>query len=233
MVLSRLQRLLRGAGKQRRKVGVARPGEFFRSGIQYYLAGRLSFNCRHYPPVTANLFHLAFEVMFKTAVLTELYRKHEDGWSHEETGAERHAAVVRYAQECDRELRSKIGHNLVRAWNRFKRHHHKVALLQFDQVVSNLDRWRVLRYPELPLAGDGIVMGTNPAKGPTGKATGADGKPMTMYHLSLEDMDELFAASAVLEFSLSALRTSIEGRAGAEDDLGMATYKLNNKHALF
>jgi hypothetical protein len=171
MVFARLRRFLGGLGKQRRRVGVARPGEFFRSGIQYYLAGRHAFNCAHYPPVTANLFHLAFEVMFKTAVLTELYRKHEPEWALENSEAVSSAAVLRYAEECDRELRGKLGHKLIPAWRRFKKHHNHTALTQFDAVVANLDRWRALRYPELPIAGDGIAMATSPEKGPRPTST--------------------------------------------------------------
>ena len=52
-----------------------------------------------------------------------------------------------------------------------------------------------------------------------------------MYHLCLEDMDELFAAIAPLDRSMYSLRSSIEGRSGGPD-LGMATYLLNNKHSL-
>src|SRR5207253_5243751 len=143
------------------------------------------------------------------------------------------AAVLRYAEECDRELRVRLGHRLKPAWRRFKRHHIKAPTLnQFDAVVAGLDRWRGLRYPELPIAGDGISMTTSPEKGPHPTSTRVDkhGRqiPMTTYHLCLEDMDELFAAIAPLEFSQSALITSIEGRSGPADP-GMATYVLNNK----
>jgi hypothetical protein len=101
----------------------------------------------------------------------------------------------------------------------FKKLHDNTDLTQFDAVVANLDRWRALRYPELLIAGDGIVMATSPEKGPRPTSTRVDehGKqtPMTMYHLCLEELDELFGAIGQLEFSPSALRTSIEGPSGA------------------
>jgi hypothetical protein len=166
--------------------------------------------------------------MFKTAVLTELYEKHQAGWSPVNRAEVREAAVRRYAEDCDEQLR-KIGHNLVRAWNRFKRHHHSAALTGFDSVVSNLDRWRALRYPEVPI-GQGLTMATNPEKGPVPTSLGEHGERLPMYHLCLEDVDELFAVIAPLEFSSSAIQTSIER--ALVPGAGLETYKERNKHAI-
>ena len=132
--------------------------------------------------------------------------------------------MLRCAEECDHELRGKLGHKLVPAWKRFKKRHDHTALTQFDAVVANLDRCRALRYPELPIAGDGIAMATSAEKGPRPTSTRVDehGKqtPMTMYHLCLDELDELFGAIGPLEFSPSALQTSIEGRSGSSRRLG-------------
>lgn len=211
---------------RRPPTGVARPGEYFESGIQYYVAGRHAFNCAHYPPVTANLFHLGFEIMFKTSVVTDLYRTHEPGWRPPHNAAARQAAVVRYALACDAELRT-IGHRLGVAWSRFKTNHRTASLGAFDQVVSGLDVWRSLRYPDVPL-GPGIAMTTAPEKSALPTVTGPGGLPMTVYHLCLEELDELFAAVAPLEFSTAALRSSIAGR--TVPDLGLDAYKKGNKH---
>ena len=54
--------------------------------------------------------------------------------------------MLRYAEECDYELRGKLGPKLVTAWKRLKKRHDHTALTQFDAVVANLDRWRALRY---------------------------------------------------------------------------------------
>jgi len=61
--------------------------------------------------------------------------------------------VLRYAEECDYELRGKLGPKLVPAWKRFKKRHDHTALTQFDAVVANLDRWRALRYRRDPRIG--------------------------------------------------------------------------------
>jgi hypothetical protein len=125
---------------------VPQPGPFHINGIQYYLAGRHAFRSGHNQDVSAFLFHLGFELMFKATVVSKLFRQYEPSWTADRSTAEREAADLEYAELTDRELR-RIDHNLVVGWTSFRQQHLESTLARFDSVVSALDRWRASSIP--------------------------------------------------------------------------------------
>lgn len=215
--------------KRHRPPDVPQPGPFLINGIQYYLAGRHTFRSGHSQDVSAFLFHLGFELMFKATVVSNLFRQHEPSWTADRATAAREAADLEYAELTDRELR-RIDHNLVEAWSSFRQQHQESTLARFDSVVSALDRWRRLRYPGVPLR-DYYITSSHEDKVEFPSAIGPSGEPVIVYHLSLAEMDELFAATATLGFTVATVRIAIEGAAG-RPEVGMETYRWHNQHAI-
>ena len=134
---------------RRRPPDVPQPGPFHINGIQYYLAGRHAFRSGHGQDVSAFLFHLGFELMFKATVVSNLFRRY-DGHAGQQTApppSARHQTLSTLSFCPSRELRL-TDHNLVVAWMGSKAQHQGVdPRARFDSVVSALDRWRRLRYP--------------------------------------------------------------------------------------
>ena len=215
--------------KTRRTPDIPQPGPFHVDGIQYYLAGRHAFRSGHSQDVAAHLFHLGFELMFKAAAVSKLYRQYEPRWTPGRTAAERKADDIEYAGVTDTELR-RLGHDLVKAWSGFRQQHPDPALGRFDSLVGTLDKWRRLRYPGVALT-DLYVTSSHPDKVLVPEALGPGGQPVIVYHLSLEEMDELFAAIATLGFPLVTVRRAIEGPGGTRD-VGRDTYLWANKHSI-
>jgi hypothetical protein len=209
---------------------VPQPGPFLINGVQYYLAGRQAFRSGHNQDVSAFLFHLGFELMFKATVVSKLFRRYEPSWTADRSTAEREAADLEYADLTDKELR-RIDHNLVVAWASFRQQHQESTLARFDSVVSALDRWRRLRYPGIALR-DYYITSSHEDKVPVPSAVGPSGEPVIVYHVSLAEMDELFAATAPLGFTVATVRSAIEGAAG-RPEVGMETYQWHNQHAIF
>jgi len=216
--------------KRRTPPDIPQPGPFNTNGIQYYLAGRHAFRSGHSQDVSAFLFHLGFELMFKGAVVSELFRQYESSWTAGRTTAERDAADLEYADVTDRELR-RMDHNLVEAWSSFKQQHQESTLPRFDSVVSALDRWRRLRYPGIALR-DYYITSSHEDKVEVPTAIGPSGEPVIVYHLSLAEMDELFASTPTLGFTLATVPGAIEGAAG-RPNVGMETYQWHNQQAIF
>jgi hypothetical protein len=89
-------------------------------GIQYYVAGRAAARC-HLIPVTGILMHHAVEMILKS----DLSRT-----------------------RALEEIKQEFGHDLVRAWTAFKRDHPGVALDDLDDLISGLDLFDEIRYPD-------------------------------------------------------------------------------------
>lgn len=130
-------------------------------GLQYYIAGR--FGALHsLTPVTGNLLHHAVEMILKG------YLAH-------------HHSLA--------DLKKKFGHDLVRCWAGFKALFSKEDLSQHDDIVTTLNEFEDLRYPDSLLrSGAHITVGfvTRPAMG--GPATGV---VEPGYQLSVTDLDAL------------------------------------------
>lgn len=206
---------------------MGRPHEFFRTGVQYYVHGRHALLCGH-ESVAGSLFHQGFEVMFKAALLRPLFDHDSPGWDPDIPQPQRTAAVLAYTKRAKKLLARKLGHDLNKAWRRFKRLYPATKLDEFDQVVRDLHRWWSLRYPGFP-EGSALEIRTNivcPAHPATRKP--APGDP---YELCLECMDRLFEAIARLDYSLNTLQFAIDGR--ARTGLGAETYQRENRHRIW
>ncbi len=95
------------------------PIYFFRTGLEYYIAGRFSFFVRGIS-ICGNLFHHAVEMIIKGHLAKTL---------------------------SEPEVRS-FQHRLVDLWEKFKSVTGNSQLLEFDGVVADLDKFERIRYPD-------------------------------------------------------------------------------------
>lgn len=93
--------------------------EFFRMGVQYYVAARSS-ALAHATPIAGNLYHHAIEMLLK-------------------------GGLVDFTSEKDRR---KLGHALKLSWKRFKQQYPKAKLSGFNRTIKTLDQFEEIRYPE-------------------------------------------------------------------------------------
>src|SRR3989442_6141813 len=93
--------------------------QFFRFGMQYYVSGRYAVAAR-LVPVAGNHFHHAIEMFIKGAMVDGTNEKARRAW----------------------------GHHLDKVWIEFKARHSTAQLSRFDSVVSQLDLFEDIRYPE-------------------------------------------------------------------------------------
>jgi hypothetical protein len=96
-------------------------GRFCDLAIQYYVAGR-STAVAGLMPIYGNLLHHAVEMFLKTALL----------------------GVLSLKQMASKEY----GHNLEALWKEFKAKEAAPALDQFDSMISALNLFENLRYPD-------------------------------------------------------------------------------------
>jgi hypothetical protein len=138
--------------------------EFFNYGCQYYVAGRYGVFAR-LMPVAANLQHHGIEMLLKGALANTMTLP---------------------------QMKARLGHRLEDAWTAFKAAApDPAALSRFDDVVSELNKFEEIRYPDELLA-HGALMNFEVIR--AGAATGpASGAPVPQYKLCLEDLDELVA----------------------------------------
>lgn len=152
--------------------------DFFELGLSYYVSGRAQYFAVRVGPVIGTLFHHAIEMYLKGCLCAFM---------------------------TPEELK-RIGHRLVRLWNRF----HKVqpwgglmratapadkeavgkALLGFRQFVVELDKFEDLRYPD---AVRGFTMSLGPTRPSRAEEILIGGRPSRSSHfqLYLEDVDRL------------------------------------------
>jgi hypothetical protein len=134
---------------------------FFKTGSQYYIAGRFAaFASFH--PVVGNLFHHAIEMYLK-------------------------GALSKTKSLSD--LR-KLSHDLPGIWAAFKVQAHDRALDRFDATIAGLDDYEELRYPHSVIA-KGMESTINIIRSslPTGAARG--GTSIPRYEVCVQDIDEL------------------------------------------
>ena len=93
--------------------------EFFSLGGQYYVAGRAA-ALAGLQPVCGNLFHHAIEMLLK----------------------------ARLSQKCSTMELKATRHSLSKAWSIFKQQFPGVDLSRFDIVISELDPFENIRYPD-------------------------------------------------------------------------------------
>jgi hypothetical protein len=103
--------------------------EFIKYGLQYYVAGRCAV-ATALNPVAANLVHHAIEMFLK-------------------------AGLCAHTNETQRRC---LGHDLTRLMEEFKAHHDPEGkLAEFDECLSELQKYEDIRYPEGMLGGHGAI----------------------------------------------------------------------------
>src|SRR5438045_4113154 len=95
--------------------------KLLRYGIQYYISGRHTFFCS-YLPVSANLFHHAFEMLLKAELSNSMTYKE----------------IITF------------GHHLIKIWKQYISVKNDEELLRFNTVIRELDKFEYLRYPKEP-----------------------------------------------------------------------------------
>jgi hypothetical protein len=101
-------------------VAAAAEDRFFDLGMQYYIAARLSVVLAGLVPVCGNLYHHAVE-MFLKAGLSRKYSLDD--------------------------LQKNFRHSLPKLWEAFKADFASSALPQYDAVMTTLQKWDEIRYP--------------------------------------------------------------------------------------
>jgi hypothetical protein len=91
-----------------------------------------------------------------------------------------------------KELRDKIGHSLVKCWKAFKEQVNDSAFDKFDEVISEIDKYEELRYPDEKPKGMNSMFDIVRWTPPNTADTPASNTPH--YRLCLPDVDELIAA---------------------------------------
>lgn len=137
---------------------------FTETGLQYYVAGRFA-ALAGLVPVAGNLHHHAIEMLLKAGLITTL---------------------------TEDDLKSRYGHKLNKLWTNFKGLTTSTSLNAFDDLVNELDRWETLRYFAGPPVGKhGTFFCLPTAK--TDPRIDPDPVSTEYYHVSLEEIDELFS----------------------------------------
>jgi hypothetical protein len=135
---------------------------FFSTATQYYVTGRFAVLAGQ-SPVAGNLLHHAIEMYLKGGL-----------------------AKTTTLQEL-----KKLGHCLPTVWSAFKVRFPNSGLKGFDKLVSSLNAFEELRYPDSVLAhGMSVVMGVIRTPLPP-IPTGATVRPEPTYELYLDEIDAL------------------------------------------
>jgi hypothetical protein len=134
---------------------------FYKKGIHYYVAARFAI-LSNLNTISGTLFHHALERLLK-GKLAETNTLND--------------------------LKSKYMHGLDDLWTGFKNLFPQENLTAFDQIVKELDRFEMLRYPDSVL-NKGAVVTLTWAGTPLPPASQARGQ---YYQCSMDDMDRLVA----------------------------------------
>ncbi len=138
---------------------------FFVNACQYYTIGRYA-AFAGLNPVVGNILHHTVEHFLKGAL-----------------------SKTRSLPEL-----KKLGHKLPGLWATFKAQASSPALAQFDDVISTLNEFEELRYPDSTLA-DGMLCIINITKaGAAMTSSTSSGPTPPLYQVCLEEIDELVGA---------------------------------------
>ena len=130
-------------------------------GTQYFANAR--FSATSFPsviPICGNLYHHAIEMFLK-------------------------GYLAKFTSSL--ELK-KIGHSLLKLWNITKDKSNDKDLSTFDLVISNLDRFEEIRYPD-SIVDNGMMVGVSDGFGPDLIDQFSDEKPR--YKLRIQELDNL------------------------------------------
>lgn len=167
--------------------------QFFQLGSQYYLAGRYGvFAWLH--PVVGNLMHHAIEMYLK-------------------------GALARTKTLSD--LR-RFNHRIDDTWEILKAEQKDDSLVRFDPVITRLNAYEEIRYPDKILE-SGMSSTITPTRAAAAMAQGAGSADVPQYHLCLEEIDDLVATI----FRIASRNPDVYLRSMTED---AATY-MNRDNA--
>jgi len=160
-------------------------------GVQYYIAGRFAAHA-HFRRVGPSLLHHAVEMLFKACLA------HDDPIG--QIGA----------------YREKYGHSLAALWQEFKRRNTGFDLSAYDEIVTRLDDFEDIRYPDhLVEKGAELIVGLYEVDQPP---RSQPHRPEPRYVMMLPQIDRLAALLFQhAHFSPDILRTQLTyGRPHAE-----------------
>jgi hypothetical protein len=161
--------------------------QFVDFSVKYFVIARDAFFLPGYVPPSANLFHHAFEYLFKYRWLVQEIEAHYGGDPKLDTAAEQQAFVT-FMDGKQREMANTFGHDLPPIWSAFKATVGIPALRRFDAVVAELQKWEGVRYPWFPAGAQQMQTLLRRAD----RAASGGSMPVDSFVLCLEDMDELF-----------------------------------------
>jgi hypothetical protein len=137
----------------------------FDLGIQYYIAGRAA-TMASLVPVSGNLLHHAVEMLLKGEF----------------------AKRISLA-----DIRKKYGHNLVKTWETFKSLHPTEGLSDFDELIADLDRFELIRYPDVILKKGAAMSLGFVGRESRPRPTRIQGDEVPAYTLPVKEVDSLVA----------------------------------------
>jgi hypothetical protein len=135
--------------------------QFFTQATQYYVAGRYA-ALAGLSPVAGNLIHHAIEMYLKGTLAKTLTLG---------------------------ELK-KLKHNLPKVWEAFKVQAPDPALAAFDSLVSSLDAFEEIRYPDLIVA-RGMAATVGVSRGAVARSAATPSRSEPTYEVYIEETDEL------------------------------------------
>jgi hypothetical protein len=137
------------------------PFDFYRFALEYYVSGRASLLCRN-SFVTCNLLHHAVEMLLKGQL----------------------SKTIPLA-----ELKNRFYHRLLDLWPSFKALFPTTDLTEFDGMITELEKFEEIRYPDKIILGHGVHIGLGPGRG---VPVTIGGKPPE-YWMGVGDVDAFFA----------------------------------------
>lgn len=152
-----------------------RDTDYIHIGIQYYIAGRQSALAK-LMPVTANIFHHSFEMLFKAKLLSK---------------------------STPDKLQNNYRHNLCLMWPDFISMTGNKSLKSFDKTIKSLHMWEDIRYPSYP-EGKSVSMTMGIKKNNKTRLIENIDEKTTHFELSLEEIDELFK-SVIISWPLNPM----------------------------
>jgi len=134
---------------------------FFKLGTEYYISGRYALFAG-LSFVAGNLLHHAVEMLFK-GYLSSHYNLNQ--------------------------LR-RFGHNLVTLWSDFKSRSSLTTLAEFDSVISDLNKFEEIRYPD-SIVMNGLSLSISPTQQTKAVSLNSSGPQVPAYYLTWDEIDKL------------------------------------------
>lgn len=135
--------------------------EYFRVGLQYYIAARYAaFSA--FVPVCGNLFHHAVEMYLKGYL----------------------------SQSLNEAQRRDLGHDLQKSWNLFKTDVADPSLSKFDALISEPNKHGDIRYPEKSIRDGMTAYILRPGSGGT-TTVGISPQAGAQYEIRVDELDAL------------------------------------------